>query len=148
MKQEIQNPYPGQDCLFCGEANPVGPHLKFFLDEDTGEVSTEYLASEPFQGLGHVLHGGVQAGLLDEIMGWVTHASTGGVGVTSELRVQFLKPVYVGTRLTVSCRVTSRDGSIVHLAAEIQNSRGTTYAEATGTYLLLPQHKFQVIAYG
>lgn len=99
LKKEIINLYPGRDCLFCGEENPIGLKLKFYLDEETGEVSTEYLPSRLFVGLGNVLHGGIQAGLFDEIMGWTAHNLTGEMGVTSELRVKFLKPVYLGKQI-------------------------------------------------
>jgi acyl-coenzyme A thioesterase PaaI-like protein len=82
MKKEIPNPYPEQTCFFCGEKNPIGLHLTFYLDEENGEVNTEYVPSKHFMGLGNILHGGIQSGLFDEIMGWTTHTLTGQNGVT------------------------------------------------------------------
>jgi uncharacterized protein (TIGR00369 family) len=148
MKKEIPNPYPEQECFFCGERNPVGLKLRFYLNEETGEVTTEYVASRHFMGLGNILHGGIQSGLFDEIMGWTAHTLTGQMGVTAELNIQFLKPVYLGKKLMVSCRIISQQDSKVHLGATIATAEGTVCTRATGTYYLLPQEKFDRLIYG
>ena len=96
MKKEIPNPYPEQECFFWGDKNPIGLRLKFYLDEETGEVTTDYIPSRLFMGLGNILHGGIQSGLFDEIMGWTTHTLTGQMGVTSKLNIPFLKSAYLG----------------------------------------------------
>ena len=143
MKREIPNTYPDQECFFCGEKNPIGLKLKFYLDEETEEVFTEYMPSKPFVGLGNILHGGIQAGLFDEIMGWTAHNLTGEMGVTSELNIKLLKPVYLGRRIKVCCRLSFRNGPKVHLDARIEISDVTVCSMATGTYYLLPHDKFQ-----
>jgi acyl-coenzyme A thioesterase PaaI-like protein len=148
LKKEINNLYPGGDCLFCGAENPIGLKLKFYLDEETNEVSTEYLPSRLYVGLGNILHGGIQTGLFDEIMGWTTHSLTGEWGVTSELQVKFLKPVYLGKQISVCCHIASRDGPKVHLEARIETLDGTVCSVATGTYYLLPQAKFHKLVQG
>lgn len=148
MKREIANTYPDQECLFCGKRNPIGLKLRFYMDEETEEVSTEYLPAKPFAGLGNILHGGIQTGLFDEIMGWTAHSLTGEMGVTSELNVKLLKPVYLGRRIKVFCRLISRNGHRVHLDAKIEISDGTVCSEATGTYYLLPQDRFNKLIYG
>lgn len=65
MKKEIPNPYLNEQCFFCGKENPDGLKLSFFLDDETGEVSTEYLPAPPFFGQGKILHGGIQVGMLE-----------------------------------------------------------------------------------
>lgn len=148
MKKEIPNPYPEQQCFFCGERNPLGLKLKFYLNEETGEVTAEYVPSRLFVGLGNVLHGGIQSGLFDEIMGWTTHTLTEQMGVTAELTIQFLKPAYVDKKLIVSCRIVSQEGPKVHLEASIATAEGTVCTRATGIYYLLPQDKFHALVYG
>lgn len=148
MKKEIPNPYPEQECFFCGEKNTVGLRLQFYLDEETGEVTTEYVPSKLFMGLGNILHGGIQAGLFDEIMGWTTHTLTGQMGVTSELNINFLKPVYLGERLIISWRIITQENSKVQLEATIKTEEGEVCTRANGTYYLLPQDKFEQLIYG
>ena len=148
MKKAIPNQYLDQECIFCGEKNPIGLKLKFYLEEKTGEVSTEYLPAKPFVGLGRILHGGIQAGLFDEIMGWTTHHLYGEMGVTSELSVKYLKPVYLGRKIFVSCHISSRLDSKVKLEAKIETADGTVCSVAIGTYFLLPKEKFRKLVYG
>lgn len=146
MKREIPSPYTDQRCFFCGGRNTSGLRLKFYLDEEAGVVSTEYTASEPFRGLGDILHGGIQCGLFDEIMGWTSHILTGQIGVTSDLAVKFLKPVFLGTRVVVFCRIAGREGPKVLLEARIEAPEGVVCATATGRYHLLPQERFEELA--
>jgi uncharacterized protein (TIGR00369 family) len=148
MKKEIPNPYPEQECFFCGEKNPIGLQLKFYLDEETGVVTTEYVPSRLFMGLGNILHGGIQCGLFDEIMGWTTHILTGEMGVTSEISIHFLKPAYLGKKLIISCRIISRQNAKVQLESKIETAEGVVCARATGTYFLLPQDRFEKLVYG
>jgi len=96
-----------------------------------------------YAGFGNILHGGIQSGLFDEIMGWATHHLTRQMGVTTALQVQFLKPVYVEQKIEVRCRIEYRDGDKIHLAAEINNQRGETCTKATGTYALVDLDKFE-----
>src|SRR5215471_2460071 len=95
MKTEITNPFPDSNCLFCGSDNHLGLKLRFFWDEDHKEVSTEYVPPKHFTGQGNILHGAIQAGLLDEIMGWTSVYLTGKKTVTSDLNIRFLKPTYI-----------------------------------------------------
>jgi len=145
MKKEIPSPYADQRCFFCGEHNDAGLHLRFYLDEDAQVISTEYTAPAAFRGQGDILHGGFQCGLLDEVMGWTSRVLIGQAGVTSNLTVRFLKPVHVGVRLSVSCRITGRHGAEVRLEARIEAPRGTICAEASGTYRLLRQSRFDAL---
>lgn len=148
MKKEIPNIYTDQECFFCGSNNPVGLNLRFYLDEETGEVSTEYMAARLFVGLGNILHGGIQAGLFDEIMGWTAHNILKEMGVTTELTMQFLSPAYIGTTLRVSCRIVSREGPKARMVARIETSEGTICSKAIGIYHMLSMEKFQKIISG
>jgi acyl-coenzyme A thioesterase PaaI-like protein len=147
LEKEIPSPYPGDACFFCGTMNPIGLKLKFFLEEETGEVSTKYLPAPHFRGLGRILHGGIQSGLFDEIMGWTAHTLSKEMGVTTDLQVKFLKPVYLGVPLKVFCRIHSRKGPKVHLEASIRQG-GATCTTGTGTYYLLPPARFAEITEG
>jgi acyl-coenzyme A thioesterase PaaI-like protein len=147
MQKEIPNIYIEQGCFFCGSNNPVGLKLRFYLDEEAGEVSTEYKASRLFVGLGNILHGGIQAGLFDEIMGWTAHNILKEMGVTTELTMQFLSPAYVDTTLRVSCHIIYREGPKAHMEARIETLEGTLCSKATGIYHMLPQEKFNKIIF-
>jgi acyl-coenzyme A thioesterase PaaI-like protein len=148
MKKEIPNLFPDQDCFFCGVNNPVGLKLRFFLHEETKEVSTEYVGIRNFMGLGNVLHGGIQSGIIDEIMGWTTHFLTKQMGVAIKLSLHFIKPIYLGKKITVFCSIRSIENSKVQLEARIEYEEGDVCTRAEGIYYLLPDDKFNKLIYG
>lgn len=149
MKEEIQNPYPDNDCFFCGSKNPQGLNLKFFWDEEKKEVSAGYLPPQHFVGQGRILHGAIQMGLLDEIMGWTSYVFSQQMAVTSEIKVNFLHPVYInGETLSMKCRVSSQDGPKIVMQASLSNNEGTVCTIATGTFHILPPDKYRKIISG
>lgn len=144
--KEIANPYPGQDCFFCGRENEIGLKLKFFMtDTVPPELVTRLTPAKNLKGLGRILHGGFQSGLFDEIMGWTTHCLTRSMGVTSNLEVKFLRPAYVDQEIEVRCGIESIDGSSVNLSARITDASGRVCSTATGTYVTMPTDKFSAI---
>lgn len=149
MKEEIPNPFANKDCFFCGQDNELGLKLKFYWDEERRETSTEYVPPRHFSGQGNILHGAIQMGLLDEIMGWTSFLYTQQNAVTSNLNVKFLKPVYInGKALKVTCLLTAMERPKVHLEATLANSGGVPCTTATGIYHLLPPEKFEALIRG
>ena len=149
MKKEIQNPFPDNNCFFCGSENNEGLKLKFYWDEIKEEAHTEYLPAKHLVGQGKILHGGIQMGLLDEIMGWTSYAFTQEMAVTSGLNIKFLQPVYIGEeKINVTCRVTSREGPKVNMQALLLNSDGEVCTRATGTFHILPTNKYKDLIQG
>jgi len=149
MREEIQNPFAGNHCFFCGSDNSEGLHLKFYWDQEKQEASAEYMPDRRFAGQGDIVHGAIQMGLLDEIMGWTSYAATQEMAVTSALNVRFLRPTYIrGEKVTLRCRVTSREGRKVNMHATLTNNQGEECTTATGTFHILPAAKYQDLIYG
>ncbi|MCB2189564.1 MAG: PaaI family thioesterase [Deltaproteobacteria bacterium] len=139
----LANPYSTSNCFFCGENNPRGAHLEFWqVNDDPLEVVCHWTPGPDFSGLGRVLHGGIQSGLFDEIMGWTAHHVEHTPGVTTELRVKFLRPLYVEEPLELRCRVAGREGRRVDLAAELLGPDGEVAARASGSYVLMDPERF------
>ena len=146
MKKELQNPFPDGNCFFCGSNNKSGLKLKFYWDEEKKEVYTEYLPARHFIGQGSILHGAIQMGLLDEIMGWASYAFTGKMAVTSDINIKFLKPTYInGEKISATCRVTSKKGQKIKMHAKLFNIKGTVCTEAEGVYHILSSEKYRDI---
>lgn len=143
MKEEIQNPYPDNNCFFCGSENKKGLNLKFYWDKETKEASTEYLPVQYFVGQGTILHGAIQMGLLDEIMGWTSYIFTKEMTVTAELDIKFLKPTYIcGEKISVTCRVISMEGPKVNMIATLSNNDGEECTTAIGTFHIVSPNKY------
>jgi len=148
MKKEIPNPYQDKRCFYCGSENPEGLKLHFYRDDETEEVSTEYFPAQHFIGQGNILHGGIQLGLLDEIMGWTSYVYTGEMAVTSDFKAKFIMPVYLDKTVKAVCKVTSREDLKVHMHAALKNDEGLVCTTATGVYHILSPDKYQALING
>lgn len=145
--KEIPNPMGRSDCFFCGQDNAIGLKLTFYETEDEPkELVCRWVPPSVYAGFGTILHGGIQSGLFDEIMGWTTIHLLGRVAVTTMLQVNFLKPVRVGRELEVRCRIDSVNSDEVNLKAEIRDASQTVCAEATGTYMMVEVEKFKKLS--
>jgi len=149
MKKEIQNPFSDNNCFFCGSANQSGLKLKFFWDKEKKETYTDYLPAQHFIGQGNILHGAIQMGLLDEIMGWNSYIVTQEMAVTSDLNIKFLHPTYIcGEKINITCRVTSRQGSKLKMQATLSDIEGVVCTIATGVYQILSPDKYKNLIQG
>ena len=141
--KEIPNPYQPGTCFFCGADNPIGLKLKFHDTEaEPKELICRVNPSSLYAGYGRILHGGIQSGLFDEIMGWTSFQLTGRLGVTSSLQIDFLKPLYVEQEIEVRCRFTTQEGSKLNFSAEITDPEGTICTKATGSYMIVEAERF------
>lgn len=82
-----------QYCFACGSLNPIGLRMEVSF-RDNKAISRLALKRE-FQGWSDIVHGGMLATILDEIM---AHAVIHYVGqaVTTSLQVTFRAPLHVG----------------------------------------------------
>ena len=142
--KKIQNPWkdPKNDgvynCFACSPFNHSGLHLEFWEDGD--EIITKWKPAKDYEGWLGVLHGGIQATLLDEIGGWVVMLKLKTTGVTSEMNVKYLKPVKVTAgELTIRGKIVSQEGRIAKIAASLFNSEGEECATAMLSYFVFPE---------
>ena len=144
MKKKIKNPFPDGDCFFCGSNNKFGLKLKVYWDEEKKEASTEYLPAKHFTGQGNILHGAIQMGLLDEIMGWTSYVFTEKMAVTSDINIKFLKPTYINReKISITCQVISKEGLKIKMNAKLFNIKGVVCTEAEGCYRILSSEQYK-----
>lgn len=104
MSRKIYNPYrkvEGYNCFGCSPRNPIGLRLSFVEDGD--EIISEWEPNENHTGWLDVLHGGLQATMMDEIASWVVFTKLNTAGVTREMAVKYRKSVLVSDGKVV-CR--------------------------------------------
>lgn len=94
-KKKLYNAYEqheGYNCFGCASGNEHGLRCEFY---EEGEYITCYWTPRPeFQGFFHVLHGGIQATLADEIACWNVFAKIESAGVTIALDMKYRSTVY------------------------------------------------------
>ncbi len=104
-------------CFGCGPDNPKGLGLRFFETQEGVEV--EYSAAEHLGGAPGVVHGGIQATLLDEALCMTAYAKEGAPVVTGELTVRYEGPLPTETPLLIRGKITERRGRSFFAEGEI-----------------------------
>ncbi len=129
-------------CFGCGTDNPEGMHLKFSLDEASRTFVARLRLPRRFQGPPGHAHGGIIATILDEAMGKVNRLRS-LVALTSEMKVEYLKPVPLGQPLIVEGREVRKRGRRLLHAAELRDEHGQVLARSRGTFVVVdPQKMF------
>jgi acyl-coenzyme A thioesterase PaaI-like protein len=140
MSQEARNQSKGlphsHDCFVCGERNPAGFRGKFELDENQ-HVLFRFRGHRTMQGFGTIMHGGLQATVLDETMGWATAISCKRMTVLAEINVRYMKRTPLETDLVVEAWTTSVSSRLVKAEGVIRDEAGTIYTKAVGKFTAL-----------
>jgi len=119
-------------CFACGANNPVGLRLNIIKQSD--KVSTDFVAAPPYQGWKDIVHGGIVATILDELMVWAA-LHKGFTVVTAEMNVRFKSPMQVGERVHGFGRIVAVKHGLVLTEATLEKTDGTSIATATGKML-------------
>lgn len=123
-----------RSCFVCGENNPVGLRQRFETDGQT--VRTRFTPRPEHAGFKGVVHGGILATLLDEIMVWACAVQTKKFGFCAEMNIRFQRPAVPGGELLAEAElVADRRGKIFEAKAEVRNEQGEILASATGKYM-------------
>jgi len=87
-----------------------------------------------------VVHGGIQATLLDEIAGWVVYVKCGTVGLTAEMKVKFRQPLYIDQgEVIIRARLIDQNKRLATISAQLTDSFGKICADAEIRYFLLSE---------
>ena len=138
MIKEIENVFsgfPGYNCFACAPHNEHGLRLKFFHDQETGEVFTTVSAEEHFCGWPGIVHGGVQCALVDEVSFWAMFNETRKIALTARIDMVYMKKVPSGRTLDVRAKIKEIRGRWIEVDSVIRDEDGTELASATVTYV-------------
>lgn len=128
-------------CFVCGKLNPIGLKLRFEYDRENRRATAEVTFGPEHQGWDGVVHGGILASVLDDVM---AHSilTTDNLAITTEISVIYRKPVRVGETLHL-------EGTVDLLKSRTAVARAVAYVvrghgddarevrvEAEGTYYL------------
>jgi uncharacterized protein (TIGR00369 family) len=127
-------------CFACGKNNPEGMRLKFSYDEERDCFVCRFRLSKRYTGPPGHSHGGIIATILDEAMGKVNKLRH-VIALTSEITVNYLKPVPLNKPLRVESREVRVRGRQHINMAEIFNQNGEVLARSRGTFVAIDPHK-------
>jgi uncharacterized protein (TIGR00369 family) len=141
--RKIHNPFrerKGYQCFGCSPDHLSGLQLSFFEDGD--ELISTWEPKTRFEGYQGVLHGGIQATIMDEIASWVVYVKIKVAGVTSSMDVRYHKPVYMaGGEITIRSKVLRMRRNLADIEVRIFNKENELCSEAIITYFTFSEQK-------
>jgi acyl-coenzyme A thioesterase PaaI-like protein len=148
----------GEDALTGGTINTPGTISAWLTmykkpsseDESIRELRALLTLGSALDGYPHICHGGIQATILDEVMGNLVGVNKDRVyhkalaagedaerspTVTAELTVKYLRPVPTPSTVCVVVRITRSEGRKVWIDGTIEDGVGTALASASGLFV-------------
>jgi acyl-coenzyme A thioesterase PaaI-like protein len=145
--EEIRFDDPDNMCFGCSPHNERGLQLAFTQVSASG-VRVGFTAPEHSCGAPGVIHGGIQAALLDEAIGFAVFAhdhsggdpsAAAGAGVrrnvvTVEFDLRYRRPAPVGVELDVRAEVVHVSGKDYLAVAQLLGTDGAVLTSATARW--------------
>ncbi len=125
---------PRNRCFVCGPDNGAGMHLKFTYDKTRNRFVCRFRLDERYTGPPGHCHGGIIATILDEAMGKVNKLRN-VIALTSQMTVDYLKPVPLNKPLRVESREVSSSGRKHVNMGEILNQKGEVLARGQALFI-------------
>ena len=126
-----------QMCFGCGKQNSRGLQLKFDLDRRRKRIKTKWIPKKEFQGYADIVHGGMIALVLDELMVnllWTLQHPA----VTAEIAVRLHRPARTDEPMDCEARIESKTGRLFRMKSEAKNPQGKLIATATAKCIAVP----------
>ena len=117
---------PDNFCFGCSPHNDAGLKLEFVRASETAAES-RYTCPPHLVGPPGVVHGGVQAALLDEVMGAAAHLAFDDERVsvvTADFRLRYRRPVPAGQELRIRGEVVRREDRDIFVEGSICDAAG------------------------
>jgi acyl-coenzyme A thioesterase PaaI-like protein len=135
----VNTPIADNYCFVCGRDNPKGLRIKVKYQPEEMAAETELSLPREYQGWADVIHGGILATLLDEMMAHaVWHFA--GPGLTLSMETRFHHPLKPDEPIQVRGVLTTPNGSRRTAEAEITRmADGKKIASGKSRFLLLEE---------
>jgi len=116
--------------------------LTFEQDDFARRIRGVFRIPTDFQGGAGIVHGGIVALLLDEVMSKVNRFQSDRA-VTGELSVKYLKPVPVDEELVVEGWEAQREGRKIFREGEVRDASGVVLARGRATFISVDPERYR-----
>ncbi|PDH68267.1 MAG: hypothetical protein CNE88_05900 [Acidimicrobiales bacterium MED-G01] len=137
------SPYPlersGVDrCFGCSTSNEKGLGLTFSRYDD-GTIETHHLTEQHHCGFDTVIHGGIQAAILDEVMGVAAQSALTDEALdlacaTAEMHLNYLRPAFLAEEVIARAWVTEVEGRDIFVEGVLLSSEMVEVTTATSRW--------------
>ena len=147
MQIDIHKQPNSRNCFVCGVENPYGLKLEFF-ETNPGEITVKTVIPERFQGYPGMVHGGIVASLVDEVLGRVHMGSNfhkPRFMYTAKLTVQYRKPVPIGELIKIIGHAKKSKRHSATAVAQIFGPEGDLLVDADAILINIPEENFNSV---
>jgi len=140
MYRKIKNIFAKEDyyCFACSPHNPIGLQLSF-VETDEG-VETAWSPKQYYEGYPGVIHGGIQATLIDEVAAWTLYIKGKCSGVTSRLNVKYSKQVSsLQNNIIIKGKLREIKRSLAFIDVQIFGENGEMCVRGEAIYFIIPR---------
>lgn len=120
-------------CFGCGRDNPMGLRVDGF-ERDGNTVLASFTPRPEYGGFHGILHGGILATAMDEILGWTTILVAGQMAVTATLDIKYRRPAPPTATYELKGTLVERRGRRLLVEAACSTAKDVI-AEASGLFL-------------
>jgi acyl-coenzyme A thioesterase PaaI-like protein len=144
--KRIRNPFiarEGYGCFGCSPDNPIGFHLTFTEDDD--EIVSQWQPVKHYQGYTNILHGGIQAALMDEIASWTVYVKVKTAGFTSKADIRYLRPFGIDQGpVTLRSRLKGMRRNLADIEVHLFDRNGTLCSRGLLTFFTFSEEQSRI----
>lgn len=123
-----------KSCFVCGSRNRAGLNLRFFTDGKM--VEGRFVPREEHNGFISVVHGGIIATVLDEVMVWACAVRQKQFCFSAEMTVRYLRPIQTGVEVIARGEMIENKRDRIYLAkGELLTVVGEVLATSSAKYM-------------
>ena len=140
MTEAVRIPLPwSRSCFVCGQDNPLGLRARSYRVGDTVELP--FTTRIEHSGWSDVMHGGLIATVLDEVMTWAAILGSGKPCFAADFSVRMLAPLRAGVACTAVGRMVADRRRVFDVESHLADSAGLVIARASGRYMPVPAER-------
>lgn len=125
-------PAEGINCFGCAPTNLIG--LQLVVGKRDRIFESRFALNANYESYPGVIHGGIVATVVDELMSQAVYKDCGASVYTVGLRVRYGQPMQTDTTHLAVAEVTDIDDVTISASGHIENEAGDLVAAATGTF--------------
>ncbi|HOZ30317.1 MAG TPA: PaaI family thioesterase [Bacteroidales bacterium] len=138
LKNAFVNSTKDFNCFGCSPNNPIGLKMDFYVDGD--KFWAKWNPDKNYDGWINVVHGGIQACLVDETAEWYIFTKYGRSAVTSELQIKYKKPLSSASGIIrIEANEISFKRNIAEISLKITDLNNNICTEAIGKFYVFSE---------
>lgn len=148
LGRPVPLPFAGRQehrCFACWADNPIGLKLRFH--EAAGwTLACSWTAVSGYENYPGMVHGGILATVVDEIIGQAVFHQAGHLPVSVNASIKWHRPVKIGELVVAAARIIGHYDRLYRAVGYIFRGDGKVAASADGRYYTPPLSQFRKMA--